>query len=80
MESELSRRAEDYLKRFSKSRKRKVMPRIKRPYQIIGGVKPACVVGNDGKLYNKGYIFTRYGRHIPNSQGEEIGRVIKDRH
>jgi DtxR family Mn-dependent transcriptional regulator len=80
MKSELSRRAEDYLKTIFEISQEKGYARIK-DVSNHRGVKPSCVVEMMGKLHNKGYIFhKRYEGIFLTPKGEEIGRVIKDRH
>jgi len=80
MKSDLSRKAEDYLEAIFVISQEKEYVRIRDICKELG-IKPPTVVEMVKKLSDQGYlVYKKYEGVYLTPKGEEIGRVIKDRH
>ncbi len=80
MKSELSRKAEDYLEAIFVISQEKGHVRIRDICKELG-IKPPTVVEMVKKLSDQGYlVYKKYEGVYLTPMGEEIGRIIKDRH
>jgi len=80
MKGKLSRKAEDYLETIFNISQEKGYVRIKDISKQLG-VKPPSVVEMVKKLDDQGYVMhEKYEGVFLTQKGEEIGRVVKDRH
>ncbi len=80
MKSDLSRKAEDYLEAVYVISQEKGHVRIRDICKELG-TKPPSVVEMVKKLNDRGYLIYKKNEGLYlTAEGEEIGRVIKDRH
>jgi len=80
MKGNLSRKAEDYLEAIYVISQEKGIVRIRDISRELGN-KPPSVVEMVRKLSDQGYLVYRKNEGVYlTPEGEEIGRVIKDRH
>ena len=80
MKSDLSRKAEDYLEAVYVISQEKGHVRIRDICKELG-TKPPSVVEMVKKLNDRGYLVYKKNEGVYlTAEGEEIGRVIKDRH
>lgn len=80
MKSDLSRKAEDYLEAVYVISQEKGHVRIRDICKELG-TKPPSVVEMVKKLNDRGYLFYKKNEGVYlTAEGEEIGRIIKDRH
>ena len=80
MKSDLSRKGEDYLEAILVVSEEKGYARVKDICKELG-IKPPTVVEMVKKLNDQGYlIYRKYEGMYLTPKGEEIGRIIKDRH
>jgi DtxR family Mn-dependent transcriptional regulator len=80
MKSDLSRKAEDYLEAIYVISLEKGIVRIRDICKELG-TKPPSVVEMVKKLNDRGYLIYKKNEGLYlTAEGEEIGRVIKDRH
>jgi len=80
MKNKLSRKAEDYMEAIFNVSQRKGYARIKDISKELG-VQPPSVVEMVKKLSNGDYVdYKRYEGVFLTPKGEEVGRVVKDRH
>ena len=80
MKSNLSRKAEDYLEAIFVVSEEKGFVRIRDICKELG-IKPPTVVEMVRKLNDQGYlVYKKYEGVYLTPKGEEIGRIIKDRH
>ncbi len=80
MKSNLSRKAEDYLEAIFVVSQEKGHVRVRDICKELG-IKPPTVVEMVKKLSDQGYlVYRKYEGVYLTPKGEEIGRVIKDRH
>ncbi len=80
MKSDLSRKAEDYLEAVYVISQEKGHVRIRDICKELG-TKPPSVVEMVKKLNDRGYLIYKKNEGLYlTAEGEEIGRIIKDRH
>ncbi|WP_286878124.1 metal-dependent transcriptional regulator [Methanosaeta sp. UBA458] len=80
MKSDLSRKAEDYLEAVYVISQEKGHVRIRDICKELG-TKPPSVVEMVKKLNDRGYLVYKKNEGVYlTAEGEEIGRIIKDRH
>ncbi|MHC1630914.1 MAG: metal-dependent transcriptional regulator [Methanotrichaceae archaeon] len=80
MKKKLSRKAEDYLEAIFNISQENGYARIRDISKQLG-VKPPSVVEMVRKLGDQGYVVhKKYEGVFLTSEGEEVGRVVKDRH
>ncbi|NPV63368.1 MAG: metal-dependent transcriptional regulator [Methanotrichaceae archaeon] len=80
MKSNLSRKAEDYLEAIYVISQEKEIIRIRDICKELG-TKPPSVVEMVKKLSDQGYLIYKKNEGVhPTAEGEEIGRIVKDRH
>lgn len=80
MKSNLSRRAEDYLEAVYVISQKKGFARIRDICKELG-TKPPSVVEMIKKLSDQGYLIYKKNEGVYlTAKGEEIGRIVKDRH
>lgn len=80
MKNNLSRKAEDYLEAIYVISQKKGIVRIRDICKELG-TKPPSVVEMVRKLADQGYLIYKKNEGVNlTAEGEEVGRVIKDRH